>query len=157
MSGSVNKAIIVGNLGRDPEVRSLQDGRKIVSFSVATSESWTDKATGQRKEETEWTRISIMNDRLADVAEKYLRKGSKVYIEGALKTRKWTDQNGQEKYSTEVVLKPYRGELTLLDSKSDGDSGGSSGGMSEHSRAKGDGYQPQSGGAGGTLDDEIPW
>lgn len=132
----------------------MQDGRKIVNLSVATSESWTDKATGQRKEETEWTRVAIMNERLAEVAEKYLRKGSRVYVEGSLKTRKWTDPSGQEKYSTEVVLKPYRGELVLLDSRSsDGDSGhnGGSSGVSEHNRAKADGFQPQ--GRVGGLDD----
>lgn len=158
MSGSVNKVIIVGNLGRDPEVRSLQDGRKIVQLSVATSESWKDRATGERREKSEWHRVQIYNERLADVAERFLKKGSKVYLEGQLQTRKWTDQSGQEKYTTEIVLQQYRGELTLLDGKSDGDSGGSSGCMSEHNQAKGNGYQPQpKGGAGDTLDDEIPW
>lgn len=132
----------------------MQDGRKIVNFSVATSESWTDKATGQRKEETEWTRVAIMNERLAEVAEKYLRKGSRVYVEGSLKTRKWTDQNGQEKYSTEVVLKPYRGELVLLDSKSDNDSGhsGGSSGVSAHDEGKRNGFQRQD-----DPDDLVPF
>lgn len=117
MSGSVNKVILVGSLGRDPEVRHTQDGAKIVHLSIATSESWKDKKTGERKEKTEWTRVVVFNDRLGEIAERYLRKGSKVYLEGALQTRKWTGQDGQEKYTTEVVLAQYKGELTLLDSK----------------------------------------
>lgn len=114
---SVNKVIIVGNLGRDPEIRSLNSGDKVCNLSVATSESWRDKATGEKKEKSEWHRVVIFNDNLSTVAEKYLRKGSKVYIEGQLQTRKWTDQNGQEKYSTEIVLQRFRGELQILDSK----------------------------------------
>jgi single-strand DNA-binding protein len=120
MSGSVNKVILVGNLGRDPEVRSAQDGSKIVSLSIATSENWKDRISGERKDRTEWHRVVIFNDRLAEVAEKYLRKGSKIYIEGQLQTRKWTDNTGQEKYTTEVVLSKYRGELTMIDSRQDG-------------------------------------
>ena len=117
MAGSVNKVIIVGNLGRDPEVRATQSGGKIVNMTVATSESWTDRASGERKENTEWHRVVVFNERLADVAEKYLRKGSKVYLEGTLQTRKWTDQSGTEKYSTEVVLANFSGVLTMLDSR----------------------------------------
>ena len=117
MAGSVNKVIIVGNLGRDPEVRATQSGGKIVNMTVATSESWTDRASGERKEKTEWHRIVVFNEPLADVAEKYLRKGSKVYLEGTLQTRKWTDQSGTEKYSTEVVLANFSGVLTMLDSR----------------------------------------
>lgn len=115
MAGSVNKVTLVGNLGKDPEVRNLPSGMKVVNFNLATSESWNDKASGERKEQTEWHRIVIMNDRLADVAEKYLRKGSKVYLEGKLQTRKWTDQSGQEKYTTEVLIGRFGGELQLLD------------------------------------------
>ena len=121
MAGSVNKVILIGNLGKDPEVRNAQDGSKIVSFSVATSESWKDKQSGERKDRTEWHRVVLFNDRLGEVAEKYLRKGSKVYIEGSLQTRKWTDTNNVERYSTEVVLSRFRGELTLLDSRGGGD------------------------------------
>lgn len=121
MAGSVNKVILIGNLGKDPEVRNAQDGSKIVSFSVATSETWKDKQSGERKDRTEWHRVVLFNDRLGDVAEKYLRKGSKVYIEGSLQTRKWTDSNNVERYSTEVVLSRFRGELTLLDSRGGGD------------------------------------
>ena len=115
MAGSVNKVILVGNLGRDPEIRSTQDGMRIANLNLATSESWRDKMSGERKEKTEWHRVVIFNERLTELAEKYLRKGSKVYVEGALQTRKWTDQSGQEKYSTEVVLTRFRGELTMLD------------------------------------------
>lgn len=118
---SVNKAIILGNLGRDPEVRSTQDGMKIVTLSVATSERWKDKSSGEWKEKAEWHRAVIFNERLADVAEKYLRKGSKVYLEGSIQTRKWTDKDGAEKYSTEIVLGRFKGELTLLGDKGDGD------------------------------------
>jgi len=123
MAGSVNKVILVGNLGKDPEIRFMPDGLKVASFSVATSETWKDKNTGERKERTEWHRISIMNERLAEIAEKYLRKGSKVYLEGQLQTRKWTDQSGQERYTTEVLIGRFRGELTLLDSKGSGGGG----------------------------------
>jgi len=117
MAGSVNKVIIVGNLGRDPEVRSFQNGGKVVNLRIATSETWSDKNSGERKERTEWHSISILNEPLAKIAEQYLRKGSKVYIEGQLETRKWQDQSGADKYTTEIVLRPYRGELTLLDGK----------------------------------------
>src|SRR5207302_5312994 len=115
MAGSVNKVILVGNLGRDPEIRSTQDGMRIANLNLATSESWRDKMSGERKEKTEWHRIVIFNERLTELAEKYLRKGSKVYVEGQLQTRKWTDNAGVEKYSTEVVLTRFRGELTMLD------------------------------------------
>jgi single-strand DNA-binding protein len=117
MAGSINKVILVGNLGFDPEVRATQDGREIVNLRLATSESWKDRATGERKEKTEWHRVVIFNENLGRVAKEYLRKGSKVYIEGQLQTRKWTDKDGQEKYSTEVVLQNFNGNLTLLDSK----------------------------------------
>jgi len=127
MAGSINKVILVGNLGADPEVRTMNSGDKLVNLSVATSESWKDKATGERKEKTEWHRVVIFNDRLADVAERFLNKGSKVYLEGQLQTRKWQDQSGQDKYTTEVVLQRYRGELTMLDSKGDGGGSYSSG------------------------------
>lgn len=120
MAASINKVILIGNLGRDPEVRFNPEGGKIVNLSLATSESWKDKATGERKDRTEWHRVVIFNERLADVAERYLKKGSKVYIEGQIQTRKWTDQEGKERYSTEVVLSRYRGDLTLLDSRSGG-------------------------------------
>lgn len=118
MAGSVNKVILVGNLGRDPEIRSMQDGTKVASFSVATSESWKDKQTGERKDRTEWHRVAIFNERLAELTEKYLKKGSKVYIEGSLQTRKWTDTNNTERYTTEVVISRFRGELTMLDGRS---------------------------------------
>lgn len=156
MAGSVNRVTLLGNLGRDPEVRTMQNGSKVVHLSVATSESWKDRSTGERREKSEWHRVQIYNERLADVAERFLKKGSKVYLEGQLQTRKWTDQSGQEKYTTEIVLQQYRGELTLLDGKSDGDNAGSSGGMSEHNRAKGDGYQRQ-GGARDDIDYEVPF
>jgi single-strand DNA-binding protein len=118
MAGSINKVILVGNLGKDPEVRSAQDGSKIVSFSVATSESWRDKVSGERKDRTEWHRVVVFNPNLAEICEKYLHKGSKVYVEGQLQTRRWQDQSGIEKYTTEVILSRFRGELTMLDPKS---------------------------------------
>jgi single-strand DNA-binding protein len=121
MAGSVNKVILVGNLGRDPEVRLLQDGSKVVHISVATSERWKDRQSGEPKERTEWHRVVIFNERLAEIAERYLRKGSKVYLEGALQSRKWTGNDGQERYTTEVVLQRFRGELTLLDSRGGGE------------------------------------
>ena len=121
MAGSVNKVILVGNLGKDPEVRRMGSGEPVVNLSVATSESWKDKATGERKEKTEWHSVVIFNENLARVAEQYLKKGSKVYVEGQLQTRKWTDQQGQEKYTTEVVLQRFRGELTLLDGRGGAD------------------------------------
>lgn len=120
MAGSVNKVTLVGNLGRDPEIRHTQDGMKIVHLSVATSESWKDKGSGERRDRTEWHRVVLFNERLGEIADKYLRKGSKVYLEGQLQTRKWTDQAGVEKYTTEVVLQRYRGELTLLDARGEG-------------------------------------
>lgn len=158
MAGSVNKVIIVGNLGRDPESRSFANGGKVVNLNIATSESWRDKASGERKERTEWHRVAIMNENLARIAEQYLRKGSTVYIEGQLETRKWTDQSGAEKYTTEIVLRPFGGELTLLGGKGDG--GGQSQGGSQD-RGQGSGYgaggTPMSGG-GHDLDlDEIPF
>ncbi|MCC7015919.1 MAG: single-stranded DNA-binding protein [Rhodospirillales bacterium] len=159
MAGSVNKVILVGNLGRDPEVRYAQSGAKIVNMSVATSESWKDKQTGERQERTEWHRVVIFNERLGEVAEKYLKKGSKVYLEGQLRTRKWTDKNsGQEKYTTEVVIERFRGELTLLDSKGGGEVAEPLGGDAPE---EGTGGSP--GGKGGRkggrgeLDDEIPF
>lgn len=132
MAGSVNKVILVGNLGREPEVRAMQSGDKVVNLSIATSESWKDKNTGERKEKTEWHRVVIFGSGLATVAENYLQKGSKVYIEGQLETRKWTDQSGVEKYSTEIVLRPYRGELHMLDGRS-GPAAGSGGGFNQDS------------------------
>ena len=120
MAGSVNKVILVGNLGRDPEVRNLQDGSPVVNFTLATNESWTDRASGERRDRTEWHRVVIFNARLADIAQKYLRKGLKVYIEGALQTRKWTDQSGAERYTTEVVVGRFRGELTMLGGRGEG-------------------------------------
>src|SRR5881227_2149602 len=125
MAGSINKVILVGNLGRDPEIRSTQDGMRIANLAVATSETWRDKMSGERKERTEWHRVVIFNERLAETAEKYLKKGAKVYLEGALQTRKWTDNSGQERYTTEVVLQRFRGELTMLDG-----AGGARGGAS---------------------------
>ena len=178
MAGSVNKVILIGNLGRDPEVRSTQDGTKIVNFTLATSENWRDKSSGERRERTEWHRVVIFNENLARIAEQYLRKGSSVYVEGQLQTRKWTDQQGQEKYTTEVVLQRFRGELTLLGGRGeggDGSGGGSAGGGGDD-YGRGDDYgggpsssggaRPGAGGGGGgrapmggpsDLDDEIPF
>ncbi len=146
MAGSVNKVIIVGNLGRDPEVRAFPNGGKVVNLNIATSETWRDKASGERKERTEWHRVSILNEPLGKIAEQYLKKGSKVYIEGQLETRKWTDQSGAEKFSTEVVLRPYRGELTLLDGREGGGQGGGSQGGGYDDRG---GYDDMGGGQGG--------
>src|SRR5271154_3138126 len=140
MAGSVNKVILVGNLGKDPEIRTLQSGTKVANLSIATSESWNDRQSGERKERTEWHRVVIFNERLADVAERYLRKGRKVYLEGALETRKYTDQSGQEKYTTEVVLRNFRGELVLLDSNRGEDSGAYSGGAEPAASSGGGGY-----------------
>ena len=128
MAGSVNKVILVGNLGKDPEVRNSQNGAKIVSLTLATSDSWNDKASGERREKTEWHRVVIFNERIADVAERFLRKGRKIYLEGSLQTRKWTDQSGQERYTTEVVVDRFRGELVLLDSNRGGEGGDDAGG-----------------------------
>ena len=129
MVGSVNKVILVGNLGRDPEVRSMQNGGKVCNLSVATSERWKDRNSGEQQERTEWHRVVVFDDRLVDVCERFLSKGRKVYLEGELQTRKWTDQSGQDRYSTEVVLRRFRGQLVLLDSRSEGGGGGSAGGL----------------------------
>jgi single-strand DNA-binding protein len=168
MAGSVNKVILLGNLGRDPEIRNTQDGSKIVNLSLATSESWKDRASGERKEKTEWHRVVIFNPNLADIAERYLKKGSKVYLEGALQTRKWTDKDGQERYSTEVVIGRFKGELTLLDGRGGEGAGAGGGGDYDNgsrSGGGGGGGQRSGGGAGGgqswqppaDLDDEIPF
>ena len=182
MAGSVNKVILVGNLGKDPEVRSTQDGSKIVNLTLATSETWNDRASGERKEKTEWHRVVIFNDRVADVAERFLKKGAKIYVEGSLQTRKWTDQQGQERYSTEVVIGRFNGQLTMLDTRSGGGGeGGGYGGGGEGGSVGGGGFAPRerapsgvarpSGAAarataggpswdapkGGDLDDEIPF
>jgi single-strand DNA-binding protein len=159
VAGSVNKVIIVGNLGRDPEFRTFQNGGRVASFSVATSESWKDKATGERKERTEWHRISVLNENLVGIVEKYIKKGSKVYVEGQLETRKYTDKDGVEKYTTEVVLRPFRGEITMLDSK-----GGSGSGAANdyddapaQTAASGGGGSFGGGGGKGAMDDDIPF
>lgn len=167
MAGSVNKVILIGNLGRDPEVRSMNNGGKVVNLSIATSETWRDKNSGERQEKTEWHRVVIFNEKLGEVAERFLKKGSKVYVEGALQTRKWTDQSGAEKYSTEVVLQRFRGELTMLDGKGGGGGGGGAGGGDDY----GDDYGGGNGGGGGRssggggggrkqsgpIDDDIPF
>lgn len=163
MAGSVNKVILVGNLGRDPEVRAMQSGDKVVNLSIATSESWKDKATGEKKERTEWHRVVVFNQGIATVCERYLKKGAKVYIEGQLETRKWTDKDGVEKYSTEVVLRPFRGELTMLDSRggeggyaSSGGGGGRSFGDSGDS-GFGGGSAPARAPMVQEFEDEIPF
>ena len=147
MAGSVNKVILIGNLGRDPEVRSFQNGGKVVNLRIATSETWRDKATGERKERTEWHSVAIFNEGIAKIAEQYLKKGSTVYIEGALETRKWQDQSGQDKYTTEIVLRPYNGNLTLLGGRDGGGSGGGGGGGYDDRGGYDDGGQ--GGGSGG--------
>lgn len=179
MAGSVNKVILVGNLGRDPESRNMQSGDKVVSFSIATSESWNDRASGERKEKTQWHRIAIFNQKLGEIAEKYLKKGSKVYLEGSLESRKFTDKDGNERETTEVVLGKFRGELTLLDGRGGGggDAGEGGGGYGGGSRAGGYGGGERSGGdrapasrgsggggggwdkpkGGSDLDDDIPF
>jgi single-strand DNA-binding protein len=162
MAGSVNKVILVGNLGKDPESRTMQNGRKVVSFSLATSESWTDKGSGERKDKTQWHRVVIFNEKLGEIAERYLKKGSKAYIEGSLESRKYTDKDGAERDITEVVLTQFRGELTLLDGRNaDSESGGY---RSEAvSRAPARAAEPARGGPswepprGNDLDDEIPF
>ncbi len=162
MAGSVNKVILIGNLGKDPEIRTLPSGEKIANLTLATSEQWRDKASGERKEKTEWHRVVIFNENIAKVAENYLKKGAKVYIEGSLQTRKWTDNAGVEKYSTEVVLQKFRGELTMLDGKSEGGGGGRDYGDSYGGGGGGGGFQ-KAGGSGpkesfpADLDDEIPF
>jgi len=157
MSGSVNKVILVGNLGRDPEIRTLNSGDRVANLSLATSETWRDRNAGERRERTEWHRVVIFNDNLVKVAENYLRKGSKIYVEGALQTRKFQDQSGQEKYSTEVVLQKFRGELTMLDGRG-GESGGREegdfGGYSSGGRAPATGPRET---FTADLDDEIPF
>ena len=171
MAGSVNKVILIGNLGRDPEVRSFQNGGKVCNLRIATSETWKDRNSGERKERTEWHSVAIFSEPLARVAEQYLKKGSKVYIEGQLETRKWQDQNGQDRYSTEVVLRPYRSELTMLDGRDGG--GGGGGGYGDDrgggygGGSSGGGYGDSGGGYGGgsssggggsrDMDDEIPF
>lgn len=184
MAGSVNKVILVGNLGRDPEVRNFQNGGKVVNLRIATSETWRDRNTGERKERTEWHSVAIFNEALAKIAEQYLRKGSTVYIEGALETRKWQDQSGQDRYTTEIVLRPYNGNMTLLGGRGEGGggggamddrgggyddyqgggaSGGASGGGYGGGRSSGGGGGGYGGGASGggggrpDLDDEIPF
>ena len=174
MAGSVNKVILVGNLGADPEVRNLPSGGKVVNLSVATSENWKDKNTGERREKTEWHRVVIFSEGLARVAESYLRKGSKVYLEGQLQTRKWQDQSGQDKYSTEVVLQGFNSNLTLLDGRGDGDSAGGGYGNSDggfRGVDNGGGFRgPRDNGGGGQrpranaptfepggMDDDIPF
>jgi single-strand DNA-binding protein len=163
MAGSVNKVILVGNLGKDPEIRRTQDGRPIANLSVATSESWRDKATGERKEKTEWHRVVIFNEGLCKVAEQYLKKGAKVYLEGQLQTRKWTDQSGVEKYSTEVVLQGFNSNLTMLEGRSGGGGGslapdeqggefGASGPSSAAPRRA-----VAAGGRSSDMDDDIPF
>ena len=158
MAGSVNKVILIGNLGADPEIRTLNSGDRVANLRVATSETWRDRGSGERKERTEWHRVVIFNDNLVKVAEQYLRKGSKVYIEGAIQTRKWSDQSGQEKFSTEIVLQKFRGELIMLDGKGEGASegmgGGYSGGFSSGPRAGGSGPRED---FSADLDDEIPF
>jgi len=161
MAGSVNKVILVGNLGADPEIRRTQDGRPVANLRLATSESWKDKTTGERREKTEWHRVVIFNENLCRIAEQYLKKGSKVYIEGALQTRKWQDQSGQERYSTEVVLQNFRGELTLLDRAGGTSGAGSDVGGSESGGefgSPGPTRKVAAAGAGrGDMDDEIPF
>lgn len=150
MAGSVNKVILVGNLGRDPEVRTFQNGGKVCNLRIATSENWKDRSTGERRERTEWHSVAVFSEGLVRVCEQYLRKGSKVYIEGQLQTRKWQDQNGNDKYTTEVVLQGFNGTLTMLDSRND-DAGSTSSGKNDYKE------QSQGGGAPMGLDDEIPF
>ncbi len=178
MAGSVNKVIIVGNLGRDPEVRSFPNGGKVVNLRIATSETWRDKASGEKKERTEWHSVAIFNEPLGKIAEQYLKKGSTVYIEGQLETRKWQDQSGADRYTTEIVVRPYRGELTLLGGRDGGSGGGGGGGYDDRSGGGYDDYgSGQGGGSGGgsaggsgggrgssapsggrsDMDDEIPF
>lgn len=156
MAGSINKVILIGNVGKDPEIRSTQDGREIANLTLATSESWKDKSTGERKEKTEWHRVTVFGN-TASVVKNYVKKGSKLYIEGSLQTRKWQDQNGQDKYTTEVVIQPYGGQLTMLDSRNSGGgaaSGESYGGNAGHSQEP---SQQQPSNQAHELDDEIPF
>ena len=154
MAGSVNKVILLGNLGRDPEVRNFPNGGKVANFSIATSENWKDRNTGERRERTEWHNVSITNEALVRVAEQYLKKGSKVYVEGQLETRKWQDQTGNDRYTTEVVLRPYRGELTMLDSRnSSSDLQGSDYSQLQNTSQNSD----QENFSSNDMDDEIPF
>ena len=157
MAGSLNKVMLIGNLGQDPEIRTMQNGGRVCNLSIATSDTWKDKNTGERREKTEWHRVVIYNDGLVGVCENYLRKGSKVFIEGALETRKWTDQNGQDKYTTEVVLKAYNGTLTMLDGRNDNQSGG---GYQQNNRpmaANGGQQQQASAPVHDDFEDDIPF
>lgn len=161
MAGSVNRVILIGNLGRDPEVKSFQNGGKIVNLRIATSESWKDRATGERKERTEWHSVAILNEAVAKIAEQYLRKGSKIYVEGQLETRKYQDQSGQDRYVTEITVRPYRGEIKLLDGRRDENGEGYSRGASEGSRG-GASRGQDDGGYGSyrgdpNINDEIPF
>ena len=165
MAGSVNKVILVGNLGRDPEIRSTQDGQRIANFTIATSENWRDRVSGERKERTEWHRVVIFNEKLAEVAQKFVRKGSKIYVEGQLSTRKWTDQSGQERYTTEVVIPRFGGALTMLDGRSGGGEAGAGAGGADDEMAGamsgggggGGGGRPASRAGKAELDDDIPF
>jgi single-strand DNA-binding protein len=161
MAGSVNKVILVGNLGRDPEIRSTQDGTRVANLRIATSETWRDKVSGERRERTEWHSVVIFNERLSEIAEKYLRKGSKVYVEGSLQTRKWTDNSGQDRYTTEVVLQRFRGELTMLDgargSGAPAIEGGYDEGFGEEPGAAGPAMPARSRTPLNDLDDDIPF
>ena len=160
MAGSVNKVILIGNLGKDPEIRRTQDGRPIANLSVATSESWRDKATGERREKTEWHRVVIFNEGLCRIAEQYLKKGSKVYLEGALQTRKWQDKDGNDKYSTEVVLQGFNSQLTMLDTRGGGGAAESSDDFGSSGSSVARERKPAMAGAGGKsadMDDEIPF
>jgi len=166
MAGSLNKVMLIGNLGRDPESRSFQNGGKVVSLNIATSESWKDRATGERKEKTEWHSVQIFNENIGRVAEQYLRKGSKVYIEGQLQTRKWQDKNGQDRYTTEIVIQNFNGALTLLDGRNEGGSGGGGGYNQDRGNSGFSGGGSSSGGSpssmgGGAfdsdLDDDVPF
>ena len=158
MAGSVNKVILIGNLGADPEIRTLPSGERVANLRLATSENWRDKATGERKEKTEWHRVTVFNDNISKVVEQYCRKGSKIYVEGSLQTRKWTDQSGQERFSTEVVIQRFKGELTLLDGRGEGGGGARepeyAGGFSSAPRASGSGPRED---FSADLDDEIPF
>lgn len=155
MAGSVNKVILIGNLGQDPEVRTFGNGGKVCNLRIATSETWRDKTSGERKERTEWHSVAIFSEPLVRVAEQYLRKGAKVYIEGQLETRKWQDQSGQDRYTTEVVLRPFRSELTMLDGRGEG--GGASQGEDRYSDDRRGGGSDRRSAAPSGLDDEIPF
>ena len=155
MAGSVNKVILVGNLGRDPEVRAFQNGGKVCNLSVATSEQWRDRQSGERREKTEWHRVAIYDDRLVETAERYLKKGSKVYLEGQLETRKWQDQNGQDRYTTEIALRRFNSTMTMLDGRGEG--GGAGGGQREDDYRGPSGAGGGGGGFGSDLDDDIPF